>query len=158
MIEFSMTNHSADPNQTYLARIRKLIHFTVRIQKNVQSKCKSQKNIFFRSVFMLKLTTPEQNSYFFLLSTVRGSKKNFWRGSGIYFIQNARIRSSALVQNMKRYLKNLEEWLLLLGMVRYLIKNARIRIYRYGTDVTLRYRNQFSVLKQLHQGYLRQRS
>jgi len=27
MIEFSMTNHSADPNQRYLARIRKLIHF-----------------------------------------------------------------------------------------------------------------------------------
>jgi hypothetical protein len=47
MIEFSMTNHSADPNQTYLARIRKLIHFTVRIQKNVQSKCKNQKNFFY---------------------------------------------------------------------------------------------------------------
>jgi hypothetical protein len=38
MIEFSMTNHSADPNQTYLARIRKLIHFTVRIQKNALKK------------------------------------------------------------------------------------------------------------------------
>ncbi len=40
----------------------------------------------------------------------------------------------------------LKEWLLLLSTVRYLIKNARIRIYRYGTDGTLRYRNQFSVL------------
>ncbi len=47
---------------------------------------------------------------------------------------------------MKRYLKNLEEWLLLLHTVRYLIKNARIRNYRYGTEGTLRYRNQFSVL------------
>jgi hypothetical protein len=50
MIEFSMTNHSADPNQTYLARIRKLIHFTVRIQKTLKN-CKSQKN-FFNSEFM----------------------------------------------------------------------------------------------------------
>jgi hypothetical protein len=72
MIEFSMTNHSADPNQTYLARIRKLIHFTVRIQKNVQTNAKIKRIFFFiRSVFMLKLTTPEQNSYF-LLPTVRG--------------------------------------------------------------------------------------
>ena len=47
IVKFSMTNHSADPNQTYLARIRKLIHFTVRIQKNIQSKCKNQKNFFY---------------------------------------------------------------------------------------------------------------
>jgi hypothetical protein len=45
MIEFSMTNHSADPNQTYLARIRKLIHFTVRIQKKL--KTAKVKRIFF---------------------------------------------------------------------------------------------------------------
>jgi hypothetical protein len=51
MIEFSMTNHSADPNQTYLARIRKLIHFTVRIQKTLKN-CKSQKNYFF---FLLRI-------------------------------------------------------------------------------------------------------
>ena len=57
-----------------------------------------------------------------------------------------RIRSPALVQIMRWYLKNLEEWLLLLHTVRYLIKNARIRIYSYGTGRTLRYRNQFSVL------------
>jgi hypothetical protein len=63
MIEFSMTNHSADPNHTYLARIRKLIHFTVRIQKTLKN-CKSQKNYFFRSVFMLKLTASKQNSHF----------------------------------------------------------------------------------------------
>ena len=48
---------------------------------------------------------------------------------------------------MKQYLKNLEEWLLFLGTVRYLIKNAQIRIYRYGTDGTLRYRNQFFSFK-----------
>ncbi len=45
MIELSMTNHNADPNQTYLARIRKLIHFTVRIQKTLKN-CKSQKEFF----------------------------------------------------------------------------------------------------------------
>jgi hypothetical protein len=48
---------------------------------------------------------------------------------------------------MKRYLKMLKEWLLLLGTVRYLIKNARIRIYSYGTNGTLRYRNQFVSFK-----------
>jgi hypothetical protein len=72
MTEFSMTNHSADPNQTYLARIRKLIHFTVRIQKTLKN-CKSQKN-FFNSEFILKLTTPEQIPIF-KASTVRGSLK-----------------------------------------------------------------------------------
>ncbi len=57
-----MDNHSADPNQTYLARIRKLIHFTVRIQKNAHSITKVKKNFFLsdRSVFILKLTTPKQ--------------------------------------------------------------------------------------------------
>ena len=74
------------------------------------------------------------------------------------FYTNVRIRSPALIQNMKRYLKNLEEGLLLLHTVRYLIKNARIRIYRYGTDDTLRYRNQFFSFNKLYQGYLRQRS
>jgi hypothetical protein len=77
-----MTNHSADPNQRYPARIRKLIHVTVRIQKNAQSKCKNQKNIFFyhnRSVFILKLTTPKQIPIF-KVSTVRGSLK-IQRGS-----------------------------------------------------------------------------
>ncbi len=59
MIELSMTNHSADPNQTYLARIRKLIHFTVRIQKTLKN-CKSQKEFF----FILKLTASKQNSHF----------------------------------------------------------------------------------------------
>jgi hypothetical protein len=58
-----------------------------------------------------------------------------------------RIRSPARVQSMKRYLKILEEWLLLLHTVRYLIKNARIRIYSYGTGGTLRYRNQFFSFK-----------
>ncbi len=58
-----MDNHSADPNQIYLARIRKLIHFTVRIQKTNKANA-SQKNDFFRSVVMLKLTTPKQNSHF----------------------------------------------------------------------------------------------
>ncbi len=155
MIEFSMTKHSADPNQTYLARIRKLIHFTVRIQKNSQSKCKSQKNFFYqnRSVFILKLRTPKKKFTFYNHSTVRRSVKirrgseKFWRGSGIILYKNARIRSPALVQNMKRYLKNLEEWLLLLNTVWYLIKNARIRIYSYGTGSTLRYRNQFISFK-----------
>jgi hypothetical protein len=46
MIEFSMTNHSADPNQTYLARIRKLVHFTVRIQKMLKT-AKVKRIIFF---------------------------------------------------------------------------------------------------------------
>ncbi len=69
MVELSMTNHSADPNQRYLARIRKLIHFTVRTQKNVQSKCKSQKNFFYqnRSACISKLTTPKQNSHFTII-------------------------------------------------------------------------------------------
>ena len=113
MIEFSMTNHSADPNQTQLARIRKLIRFTVRIQKNVQSKCKSQKNFLNqnRSVCMSKLTTPEQIPIL-KASTVRESLKKFDADPKIltriqnYFIQDARIRSPALVQSMKRYLKN----------------------------------------------------
>jgi hypothetical protein len=46
MIEFSMTNHSADPNHTYLARIRKLIHFTVRIQKTLKANAKVKRMIF----------------------------------------------------------------------------------------------------------------
>jgi hypothetical protein len=103
---------------------------------------------------MLKLTTPEQIPIL-TVSTVRGSLK-IRRGSEKfltrirnYFIQNMRIRSPALVQSMKRYLKNLEEWLLLLHTVRYLIKYARIRIYSYGTRSTLWYRNQFISLKTL---------
>ncbi len=69
-----------------------------------------------------------------------------------YFIQSARVRSPALVQSMKRYLKMLKEWLLLIGTVRYLIKNARIRIYSYGTGDKLRYRNQFFSFKNLTKG------
>ena len=62
MVEFSMTKHSADPNQTYLARIRKLIHFTVRIQKNAKKQMQKSKEFFLtnRSVFRLKLATPKQ--------------------------------------------------------------------------------------------------
>ncbi len=140
MGEFSMTNHSADPNQSYLSRIRKLIHFTVRIQKHAKNKGNSKKNIIFfqnGSASMLKLTTSEQIPIL-KVSTVRGSLKirrgsgNSWRRSN-YFIQNARIRSPALVQIMKRYQKNLEEWLLLLHTVRYFTKNVRIRIYSHGT-------------------------
>ncbi len=72
-----MANHSAGPNQTYLARIRKLIHVTVRIQKNAQNKSKRSKIIFCvdkDSEFILKLTTPEQIPIF-KVSTVRGSLK-----------------------------------------------------------------------------------
>ncbi len=56
------------------------------------------KEFFFRSVFILKLTTPKQIPTF-KVYTVRGSLKirrkseKFWRGSGIYFIQNVRIRT-----------------------------------------------------------------
>jgi hypothetical protein len=75
MIEFSITNHSADPNQTYLARTRKLIHFTVRIQKNAQSKCKSKKN-FLDPCFMLKLTTLEEIPIFYYLRYADPKKFN----------------------------------------------------------------------------------
>ena len=51
MIEFSMTNHSADPNQTYLARIRKLIHFTVRIQKKRSKQMQKSKEFFLLDPF-----------------------------------------------------------------------------------------------------------
>ena len=97
---------------------------------------------------MLKLTAPDQ-IHIFTISYGTRIRKISTRIRKIltrirnYFIQNVRIRSPALVQSMKRYLKNLKEWLLLLHTVQYLIKNARIRIYRYGTDGTLRYRNQF---------------
>ena len=102
---------------------------------------------------MLKLTTPEQIPIFF--KSIYGTRilknstriRKFLTRIRNYFIQNARIRSPALVQSMKRYLKMLKEWLLLLGTVRYLIKNARIRIYSYGTGGTLRYRNQFFSFK-----------
>jgi hypothetical protein len=40
MVEFSMTNHSADPNQRYLARIRQFYDFAVRIRKTLKNKCK----------------------------------------------------------------------------------------------------------------------
>jgi hypothetical protein len=153
MIEFSMTNHSADPNQRYLARIRKLIHFYGTDPENCISTMNRSKIIYFygtESGFMLKLTTLEEKSYFTSIYGTRirtfsmRIRKSLMRIRN-YFIQNARIRNPALVQITTRYLKNLEEWLLFLGMVRYLTKNARIRIYRYGTDGTLRYRNQFSV-------------
>jgi len=42
MIEFSMTNHSADPNQRYLARIRKLIQFYGTDPENAQKLQKSK--------------------------------------------------------------------------------------------------------------------
>jgi hypothetical protein len=101
---------------------------------------------------MLKLKTPKQ---IHILTSIYGMRirKISMRIRKIltrirnYFIQNVRIQSPALVQIMKRYLKNLKEWLLLLHPVRYLIKNARIRIYSYGTRSTLRYRNQFFSFK-----------
>jgi hypothetical protein len=102
---------------------------------------------------MLSLPTPE---LIHILTIIYGTRirkilmrirKFFLTRIRKYFIQNVRIRGPALVQIMKRYLKNLEECLLLPHTVRYLIKNARIRIYSYGTGRTLRYRNQFSVFK-----------
>ena len=69
---------------------------------------------------MLKLTTPKQNSHFTIILRY-ADPKNLTRIRN-YLIQNARIRSPALVQSMKRYLKMLKEWLLLLGTIRYLIK------------------------------------
>ena len=160
-----MDNHSVDPNQTYLARIRKFIHFTVRIQKTLKN-CKSQKNyFFFRFRIHIKTNDAWTNSYF--LKHLRYADPKIFFPTRIrtiltrirkYFIQNTRIRSPALVQIMKRYLKNLEEWLLLLHTVRYLIKNARIRIYSYGTRSTLWYRNQFISFKKLNKRYLRQKS
>jgi hypothetical protein len=96
MVEFSMTKHSADPNQTYLARIRKLIHFTVRIQKKRSKQMQKSKEFFIRSVFMLKLTTPEQNSYFFYYlryadpkKIQRGSEKILTRIRDLFYTKRA---------------------------------------------------------------------
>ncbi len=91
MIEFSMTNHSADPNQTCLAQIRKLIHFTVRIQKMLKN-CKSQKNIFFRSVIMLKLTAPKQNSQFTIILRY-ADPKNFDADPDLIYTKHADPKS-----------------------------------------------------------------
>jgi hypothetical protein len=91
---------------------------------------------------MLKLTAPDQIHIFTIIYGTRIHKfsmriRKILTRIRNYFIQNVRIRSAALVQIMKRYLKNLEEWLLLLHTVRYLIKNTRIQVYSYGT--VLRY-------------------
>ena len=100
---------------------------------------------------MLKLTAPVQIHLFTIIYGTRIHKISTRIQTTLtrirnYFIQNARIRSPALVQNMKRYLKNLEEWLLLLGTVRYLIKTrgsgfiGTVQMIRYGTVIS------FSVL------------
>ncbi len=87
---------------------------------------------------MLKLKTPKQ---IHILTSIYGMqiRKISMRIRKIltrirnYFIQNARIRNPALVQITARYLKNLEEWLLLLHTVRYLIKKGA------DPDLQLRY-------------------
>jgi len=63
---------------------------------------------------MLKLTAPDQIHLFTIIYGTRIRKistriRTILTRIRNYFIQNARIRSPALVQNMKRYLKNLEE-------------------------------------------------
>jgi hypothetical protein len=78
---------------------------------------------------MLNLTTPELIHILTIIYGTRVRKilmriRKFLTRIRNYFIQNVRIRSPALVQITKRYLKNLEEWLLLLQTVWYLIKSA----------------------------------
>jgi hypothetical protein len=63
---------------------------------------------------MLKLTAPDQIHLFTIICSTRIRKistriRTILTRIRNYFIQNARIRSPALVQNMKRYLKNLED-------------------------------------------------
>jgi hypothetical protein len=111
---------------------------------------------------MLKLTAPDQIHTFTIIYGTRIRKISMWIRKIFtrirnYFIQTCGSEVPHWYKNMKRYLKNLEGGLLLLHTVRYLIKNARIRIYRYGTDDTLRYRNQFFSFNKLYQGYLRQK-
>jgi hypothetical protein len=98
---------------------------------------------------MLKVIAPDQIHIFTIIYGTR-IRKILTRIRN-YFIQDVRIRSPALVQSMKQYLKILEEWLLLLHTVRYLIKKTSgsgfivaVPAVRYGTVIS------FSVLK-LHQ-------
>jgi hypothetical protein len=93
---------------------------------------------------MLKLTASKQNPHFTIILRYADpkKKKKILTRIRIYFIQNARIRSPALVQSMKQYLKMLKEWLLLLGTVRYLIKTrgseiiGTVQMIRYGTVIS----------------------
>ena len=73
MIEFSMTYHSADPNQKISRADLKINSFYgTDPEKRSKQMQKSKEFFLLDPFFMLKLTTPEQNSYF-LLPTVRGS-------------------------------------------------------------------------------------
>ncbi len=82
MVEFSMTNHSANPNQK-ISRADPKINscYGTDPEKRSKQMQKSKENFFYhnRSVFILKLTTPNQIPIF-KVSTVRGSLK-IQRGS-----------------------------------------------------------------------------
>jgi hypothetical protein len=72
-----MTNHSADPNQTYLARIRKFNSFYGTDPEKRSKQMQKSKEFFFRSVFMLKLTTPELKFLFFFYYLRYADPKKF---------------------------------------------------------------------------------
>jgi hypothetical protein len=76
IVQFSMTNHSADPNQK-ISRADPKFNSCYGTDPEKRSKQMQKSKEFFyhnRSVFILKLTTPKQIPIF-KVSTVRGSLK-----------------------------------------------------------------------------------
>ncbi len=69
MIEFSMTYHSADPNQKKSRADPKINSFYGTDPEKRSKQIQKSKEFFYqnRSAFILKLTTPKQNSHFTII-------------------------------------------------------------------------------------------